>query len=128
MRKEKWETLCKRCGKCCHIKHRVGKITVIDPKLVCPHLQDDNTCDIYDHRLGPECLSVQEVLRKGISGIIPETCGYAQLNPAYRFARDPSDIEEFWTLVAENGSVCEIKIARYFYELSAKKREIAKEE
>ncbi|MDR0859509.1 MAG: hypothetical protein LBO09_00575 [Candidatus Peribacteria bacterium] len=125
---QQWENLCKRCGKCCHIKHRVGKVTIIDPELVCPHLRSDNSCDIYEHRLSSECLSVQEVLQKGISGIIPESCAYAHLNPAYRFAIDAPTMEEFWQVVVKNGSVCKMRLDRYLWGLVTKTREIAVEE
>jgi hypothetical protein len=119
----KWENLCKRCGRCCHIKYRVGKEVIIDPEIVCKHLQEDNSCAIYDCRLSTHCVSIVEVLQK-YDGLVPATCGYLQGNTRYRPALSPETMEEFWELVVKHGTVCMIKLERLLPNPNSKRREI----
>ena len=77
-KEEEYESLCKRCGRCCGVLN--------DP---CVHLKKDEEdkffCEIYDHRLGEhktqsgntfQCVPVRKILHKDWVG--KENCVYYQ--------------------------------------------------
>lgn len=101
---QEWESLCKRCGKCCHIKHDFIIYALADPERVCKHLNEDNTCSIYAKRLTSRCncMALKDAIKK--TGLLPADCGYFHLNPDHTPLIIPASMEEFWKLVkvAEN--------------------------
>lgn len=45
------ESLCRKCGLCCHLK--IGLLDgtfIIHPYVTCKYLTKDNFCEVYDNR------------------------------------------------------------------------------
>lgn len=100
LEKEKWEGLCKGCGQCCHNKYNLLIYSLADPEYVCEHLSDENTCDIYLHRLntkGTNCMGLKMAIKK--TGLLALDCGYIHLNLQHQPFIMPRSTEEFWELV-----------------------------
>jgi len=81
------DSVCTRCGKCCHQGFLVKGRFIFVPELPCRYLErnDDGTyaCSVYDkrHRV-PWCHAVsEETLSRGL---FPADCGYVQGIPKYR--------------------------------------------
>ncbi len=79
------EGLCERCGLCCHLSLRLGKMNVVFEELPCRFL-DKTGCRIYERRLRTGfCF---EVNRKNVErGLYPESCVYVRGLVGYRGKR-----------------------------------------
>lgn len=98
----KWESLCHRCGKCCHAKYDLLVLVVADPEYTCKYLMDDNTCSVYHDRFdikGCNCIPLQKAVKK--SGLLPPDCVYIHVNPKHKAIIFPSSVEEFWKTVEQ---------------------------
>lgn len=78
MTNETEEQICKRCGRCCYIKQKVGRMYV--NKHRCQHYNEDTSlCNIYPDRFhkklddGNYCLTVIEAISLGAH---PKDCPY----------------------------------------------------
>ncbi|MEW6053308.1 MAG: hypothetical protein AB1552_05890 [Nitrospirota bacterium] len=85
-----YESLCRRCGLCCHIK--IGLVDgtyVIHPTKTCKYLTEENLCSVYRNRfdIGDTviCFRREDMISK--DHILPEGCPYAELRPGYKPAR-----------------------------------------
>jgi len=77
------EDLCRRCGKCCYEKLRIGDEVVVT-SVPCPYLDTrTNLCTVYAyrHRVNARCLSVEEGIR---AHAFPADCPYVRDLPGYR--------------------------------------------
>lgn len=74
-----WESLCRRCGKCCYEKHFLPNGTlVIDFDKPCRFLDEKSrSCLVYANRFNAcsECRKVG-VLTVLFSPVLPADCGY----------------------------------------------------
>jgi uncharacterized cysteine cluster protein YcgN (CxxCxxCC family) len=88
-REKEFESLCRRCGLCCHIKIGLSDGTyVIHPTITCKYLTEDNLCSIYNDRLHSDsaiCFNREEMINKDY--LLPEGCPYTKLRPGYKTAR-----------------------------------------
>ncbi len=74
-----WESLCLRCGKCCHEKHFLPDgMLVIDYDSPCPFLKNDECC-VYEERF-IRCKSCRKVTLATLlfSRTLPPDCGYVR--------------------------------------------------
>jgi hypothetical protein len=98
MKEKQWENLCKKCGKCCHYKHKFGDYIIYDPELVCKYLNDDNTCSVYDTRQKVAgCMLLRDAILQ--KDLLPASCGYIHINPDHIAFTEPKDMPSFWMLV-----------------------------
>ena len=107
----KWESMCHRCGKCCHAKYDLFIFFLADPSYVCKYLTYENACEIYEQRLSTEdcsCISLKEAVTK--TGLLPEDCAYIHLNPQHKVLIFPKSEEDFWELIKFVDSVLREKI------------------
>lgn len=90
------ESLCKKCGLCCHIKIGLLEGTyVVHPMLHCKFLRSDNLCSIYDKRLKmnpPICRTIEFMINNDY--LLPEGCPYSELRKGYKPSKVVSQ-EEF---------------------------------
>jgi uncharacterized cysteine cluster protein YcgN (CxxCxxCC family) len=82
------ETLCKKCGLCCHVK--VGLLDgnyIVHPTMPCKYLNNDNTCAVYDKRFkcDVKCFTREEMINKDY--LLPEGCPYTELRKGYKPAK-----------------------------------------
>lgn len=104
-----WEGLCKKCGKCCHKKYNLVVFALADPEYVCRHLNDDNSCEIYQKRLKLQnCHHISEAIK--MTRLAPPDCGYIHMNPNHQPLIFPESIEEFWKLARLAESLTSLKI------------------
>jgi uncharacterized cysteine cluster protein YcgN (CxxCxxCC family) len=86
---QEFESLCRRCGLCCHIKIGLSDGTyVVHPEKTCKYLTGDNLCSVYRDRSRSDsviCFNRDEMMRKDY--ILPEGCPYTALRPGYKPAR-----------------------------------------
>ena len=84
-----FESLCKKCGMCCHIKVGLMDGTyVMHPSITCKYLNSDNQCSNYNHRSDDDsviCVNREDMVEKDY--ILPEGCPYTKLRPGYKPAR-----------------------------------------
>ena len=79
-RDERWESLCTRCGQCCHLRRLTPAGLYVDPAAPCrfldPHTHE---CTVYADRfrLCPDCKKLT-LLHALFSPYLPESCGYVQ--------------------------------------------------
>jgi uncharacterized cysteine cluster protein YcgN (CxxCxxCC family) len=96
------ESLCRKCGLCCHAKTILHDGTyIIHPTLICKFLDEkSNTCVIYSKRftINPNCPNIQQVLEQDY--ILPEDCPYTHLRAGYKGAKIVS-IDEFNEITLE---------------------------
>lgn len=79
---EEWESICRRCGKCCLVKledEDSGEIYYTN--VVCRYFNEEKMeCSVYDRRsvVVPECLKLSP---ENINKIkwMPKTCAYREL-------------------------------------------------
>lgn len=81
------ESLCRKCGKCCHLGFIVGGIFFFFPQLPCKFLKEngDSTyhCEVYEKRDRIEwCNPCKE--ETIMEGLFPPDCVYVQGIPNYR--------------------------------------------
>jgi len=79
-RRERWESLCARCGLCCYEKEKKGTSFVTDYRRPCRFL-DKNTrrCTVYETRFTAcaECRRMT-IFHARFVRWLPETCGYVR--------------------------------------------------
>ena len=80
LRRERWESLCNRCGRCCYEKRVVGSRVITDWHRPCPHLEvKTGLCRVYDRRfeLCGSCrrMTLAHAL---FTRWLPADCGYVQ--------------------------------------------------
>ncbi len=77
---EKWETICSRCGLCCHEKVVFPEVLILDPERAC-EFYDKSThlCSIYDNRF-KKCNRCEKVgiFKVMFSPALPPTCAYVK--------------------------------------------------
>lgn len=77
------ETLCRRCGICCHEKVRFGEQVVITD-IPCPFLDvETNLCTVYPERFvkQPRCASAEDSVN---GNTLPDDCPYVGGLAGYR--------------------------------------------
>jgi uncharacterized cysteine cluster protein YcgN (CxxCxxCC family) len=89
-RERETESLCRRCGACCHIKIGLSDGSyVVHPYVSCKYLSNDNLCAVYERRdtaiLDKLCFTREEMINKDY--ILVEGCPYLKLRPGYKPAR-----------------------------------------
>lgn len=80
MNSKEWESICKRCGKCCYEKVDLGAGEIIYTKEPCVHLDTTtNLCKVYDNRQieEPDCIELTEKLVR-ILNWLPPDCAYVE--------------------------------------------------
>jgi uncharacterized protein len=78
MKREEWEAICNRCGKCCYEKVDLGGGIIRYLDEPCKHLDTaTNLCKVYRNRhvAEPDCISLTEDLVRSL-GWLPEECAY----------------------------------------------------
>jgi len=96
------ESLCRKCGLCCHIKVKLLDGTVIiHPTATCKFQDANGICSIYKKRfaINPACPPLEKILHKDY--ILPEGCPYTKLRPGYKAARVVT-LEEFNRITLED--------------------------
>ncbi len=76
MKREDWEAICNRCGKCCYEKVDLGGGIIRYLDEPCKHLDTTtNLCKVYRNRrvAEPDCISLTEDLVRSL-GWLPEEC------------------------------------------------------
>ena len=80
--KEEWESICRRCGKCCLIKledEDTGEVYYTN--VICRYFDEEKMCcSVYDKRceLVPTCLKLSPDNVDKLSWM-PKTCAYREL-------------------------------------------------
>ena len=80
MTDEEWESICKKCGKCCYEKVDLGRGVIRYTDEPCQYLDPDtNLCTVYEHRheVEPDCISLTLELVRTLSWL-PEDCAYVE--------------------------------------------------
>ena len=102
------ESLCRRCGLCCHVKVGLsdGRY-VIHPFVTCKYLNQDNTCSVYEDRFTAcdrLCFNREEMIQR--EHILPEGCPYTKLRVGYKAARvvTPEEFDELMLREIEAGN------------------------
>ncbi len=79
-RRQRWESLCTRCGLCCYEKEKRGASYVTDYRRPCRFL-DENTrkCTVYETRFQAcaECRRMT-IFHARFVPWLPESCGYVR--------------------------------------------------
>ncbi|MBI4966412.1 MAG: hypothetical protein HY913_24240 [Desulfomonile tiedjei] len=78
MKREEWESICSKCGKCCYEKVDLGAGVVRYTDEPCQHLDvETNLCKVYHnrHEAEPDCISLTEHLVRSLDWL-PEDCAY----------------------------------------------------
>ena len=87
-RRERWESLCNRCGLCCYEKDYDKGRGIIVLSLPCRYLDEEtNLCTVYDRRFKTcrECRKVT-IFHALFSPFMPESCGYVRHYRRWRIA------------------------------------------
>jgi uncharacterized cysteine cluster protein YcgN (CxxCxxCC family) len=94
------ESLCKKCGLCCHIRVGLSDGTyIVHPTAICKYLNEDNLCTNYHDRHNDKsviCFSREEMINKNYT--LPEGCPYTKIKVGYKAARIVTQ-EEFDEIV-----------------------------
>jgi uncharacterized protein len=80
IRKEKWESICKKCGLCCYNREIVKGKLEIKYYQPCEYLDTKtNLCTVYKYRfkICPECRKVT-IFHAIFSRYMPQECGYVE--------------------------------------------------
>jgi len=91
---------CRKCGKCCYFKARIGGQVVLT-KTACPFLDEKtNLCKVFDKRFEvvEGCLPAETAAQRGM---LPEDCPFVQDIPNYK---GPRPIEELFDGMAGNST------------------------
>ena len=78
------EDLCRKCGRCCHMRMVMHGEVFVLPWSRCQHFDDrSNLCSIYKDRFEkrPECLTVEQGIQQRA---YPQDCPYVKNLPMYR--------------------------------------------
>lgn len=73
-----WDSLCRRCGRCCFEKLEDERGRVIYTSTACRYLDlDSRCCKIFENRflINPECIALTPVLVRTLEWL-PDDCGY----------------------------------------------------
>jgi uncharacterized cysteine cluster protein YcgN (CxxCxxCC family) len=76
-KKKKDENLCRRCGKCCYIKMKFGRVSIFTNKH-CEFLDTNtNLCTVYKDRFEkkPGCLTIEQAIALNA---LPNDCPYVK--------------------------------------------------
>jgi uncharacterized cysteine cluster protein YcgN (CxxCxxCC family) len=88
-KEEELESLCRKCGLCCHVKMKLADgICIIHPYEVCKYLSIDNKCMVYNKRFtlsDYKCPPREEIINKDY--ILPEGCPYTKFRQGYKPAK-----------------------------------------
>jgi uncharacterized cysteine cluster protein YcgN (CxxCxxCC family) len=83
------ESLCRKCGLCCHVKLGLSDGSyVLHPMVTCKYLTSDNKCSVYERRFRCDakiCFTREDMINKDY--LLPEGCPYTKLRPKYKAAR-----------------------------------------
>ncbi|MGC8657983.1 MAG: YkgJ family cysteine cluster protein [Desulfomonilaceae bacterium] len=77
---EEWESICRKCGRCCYEKIDIGGGRIIYTKEPCVYLDTvTRMCKIYDrrHEIEPDCIKLNEDFIRTIDWM-PPGCAYVQ--------------------------------------------------
>lgn len=80
MKREEWEAICDKCGKCCYEKVDLGGGIIRYLDEPCQHLDTEtNLCKVYGIRQDaePDCIQLTEDLVRDL-GWLPEDCAYVR--------------------------------------------------
>lgn len=80
MSQERWEAICRKCGKCCYEKVDLGGGVIQYTDVPCEHLDTETKlCRVYDrrHEAEPDCISLTEELVR-ILNWLPADCAYVE--------------------------------------------------
>jgi len=87
---DEFESLCKRCGRCCELKEKAGEYYKLTGQF-CSHLRQaengKSLCDIYHDRNGVRLNSKNVCVPSDIAvicGDLPPDCPYAKLMYGYK--------------------------------------------
>lgn len=88
-RHNRLESLCRRCGVCCHVKIGLSDGSyVVHPAITCTYLSLDNQCTVYERRFSCDsaiCFTREEMINRDF--LLPEGCPYTTLRRGYKPAR-----------------------------------------
>lgn len=80
MNTKDWESICRRCGKCCYEKVDLGAGEIIYTEEPCIHLDTTtNLCKVYENRQieEPDCIELTENLVRSLNWLPPD-CAYVE--------------------------------------------------
>jgi hypothetical protein len=78
--RDKWEAVCRKCGRCCFEKDRRGGRVVTNWRAPCRFLdKDTRCCSVYAERFRvcPECRKMT-VFHAFFAPWLPPECGYVR--------------------------------------------------
>lgn len=88
-REPELESLCRKCGICCHVKVGLSDGSyVVHPFITCKYLSVDNQCTVYGERFSCDskiCFTREEMISKDF--LLPEGCPYTALRTGYKPAK-----------------------------------------
>lgn len=80
MNRQEWESICRRCGRCCYEKIDLGGGIIRYTKEPCRYLDvETKMCKVYENRteVEPDCIILTEDKVREISWM-PEGCAYVE--------------------------------------------------
>ena len=80
MDRKEWESICRRCGKCCYEKVDLGAGEIIYTKEPCAYLDTTtNLCKVYENRQieEPDCIELTESIVRSLNWLPPD-CAYVE--------------------------------------------------
>jgi uncharacterized protein len=80
MDQEEWDSICRRCGKCCYEKVDLGGGVIRYTDESCENLDTEtHLCKVYyeRHEVEPDCISLTEDLVRTLHWL-PEDCAYVE--------------------------------------------------
>lgn len=78
--RKQWETICKKCGKCCYEKLDLGGGVIRYTDEPCTHLDTaTKLCKVYENRseIEPDCIQLTEAVVRELTWM-PEGCAYVE--------------------------------------------------
>ena len=78
MNQDQWESICRKCGKCCYEKVDVGAGEIHYTDEPCQYLDvETHQCKVYHdrHEVEPDCISLTEHLVRTLNWL-PKNCAY----------------------------------------------------
>ena len=89
------ESLCRRCGLCCHVKVGLSDGSyVLHPYITCRYLSFNNQCSVYERRFlcdSHMCFTREEMITRDY--VLPQGCPYTQFRQGYKAARIVTQVE-----------------------------------
>lgn len=80
MKRDEWEAICHRCGRCCYEKVDLGGGVIRYLDEACQYLDTaTNKCTVYHNRqeAEPDCISLTEEIVRSLNWL-PEGCAYVE--------------------------------------------------